>query len=165
MLGLNYGPAVDPLTALAHPDRGAISVYARSRDYHDVIKGKLKEVAGFLAARAGADVKVFVDTAPVMEKPLAQAAGLGWQGKHSVLVSRALDPPGEPCDEVRAAQAGVAREDVAHATLRSAGPSWRNPSARLTSVAAMSSRPATSAIVRATRSTRWWPRALMCPVS
>ena len=65
-----------------------ISVYARGRDYHDVIKGKLKELAGFLAARADADVKVFVDTAPVMEKPLAAAAGLGWQGKHTVLVSR-----------------------------------------------------------------------------
>ena len=90
MLGLNYGPDVDPLAALARPDRGAISVYARARDYHDVLKGKLKELAGFLAARGGADVKVFVDTAPVMEKPLAQAAGLGWQGKHSVLVSRDL---------------------------------------------------------------------------
>src|ERR671932_439350 len=88
MLGLNYGPADDPLAALARPDRGAISVYARSRDYHDVIKGKLKELAGFLAARGGADVKVFVDTAPVMEKPLAEAAGLGWQGKHTGLVSR-----------------------------------------------------------------------------
>jgi len=90
MLGLNYGPEGDPLAALARPDRGAISVYARGRDYHDVLKGKLKELAGFLAARGGADVKVFVDTAPVMEKPLAQAAGLGWQGKHSVLVSRDL---------------------------------------------------------------------------
>ena len=65
-----------------------ISVYARNRDYHDVIKGKLKEAAGFLAARAASDVKVFVDTAPVMEKPLAEAAGLGWQGKHTVIVSR-----------------------------------------------------------------------------
>jgi epoxyqueuosine reductase len=90
MLGLNYGPVSDPLHTLAMRDRGAISVYARGRDYHDVIKGKLKELAGFLAARAGGDVKVFVDTAPVMEKPLAQAAGLGWQGKHSVLVSRDL---------------------------------------------------------------------------
>jgi len=88
MLGLNYGPDEDPLVALVRRDRGAISVYARARDYHNVIKGKLKEVAGFLAARGGSDVKVFVDTAPVMEKPLAQAAGLGWQGKHSVLVSR-----------------------------------------------------------------------------
>jgi epoxyqueuosine reductase len=88
MLGLNYGPEEDPLAALERRDRGAISVYARARDYHDVVKGKLKELAGFLAARGGSDVKVFVDTAPVMEKPLAQAAGLGWQGKHSVLVSR-----------------------------------------------------------------------------
>jgi epoxyqueuosine reductase len=88
LLGLNYGPTVDPLAVLARSDRAAISVYARNRDYHDVIKGKLKEAAGFLAARASADVKVFVDTAPVMEKSLAEAAGLGWQGKHTVLVSR-----------------------------------------------------------------------------
>jgi epoxyqueuosine reductase len=88
VLGINYGPSDDPLASLAAPDRGTISVYARGRDYHDVIKGKLKELAGFLAARGGADVKVFVDTAPVMEKPLAEAAGLGWQGKHTVLVSR-----------------------------------------------------------------------------
>ena len=88
LLGLNYGPAEDPLAALALKDRGTISVYARNRDYHDVIKGKLKEAAGLLAAKGGADVKVFVDTAPVMEKPLAQAAGLGWQGKHTVIVSR-----------------------------------------------------------------------------
>lgn len=88
LLGLNYGPAEDPLAELARKDRGYISVYARSRDYHDVIKGKLKEAAGFLAAKASSDVKVFVDTAPVMEKPLAEAAGLGWQGKHTVIVSR-----------------------------------------------------------------------------
>ncbi|MBM6595033.1 tRNA epoxyqueuosine(34) reductase QueG [Microvirga pudoricolor] len=88
LLGLNYGPTEDPLAALALRDRASISVYARNRDYHDVIKGKLKEVAGFLAVRAGSDVKVFVDTAPVMEKPLAEAAGLGWQGKHTVIVSR-----------------------------------------------------------------------------
>jgi epoxyqueuosine reductase len=88
MLGMNYAGEGDPLAMLARPDKGAISLYARRRDYHDVIKGKLKSVAGLLAARGGADVKVFVDTAPVMEKPLAQAAGLGWQGKHSVLVSR-----------------------------------------------------------------------------
>lgn len=88
VLGVNYGPDVDPLASLARPDRGTISVYARSRDYHDVVKGKLKELAGFLASRSGSDVKVFVDTAPVMEKPLAAAAGLGWQGKHTVLVSR-----------------------------------------------------------------------------
>jgi epoxyqueuosine reductase len=88
VLGVNYGPADDPLASLGAKDRGTISVYARGRDYHDVIKGKLKELAGFLAARAGADVKVFVDTAPIMEKPLAEAAGVGWQGKHTVLVSR-----------------------------------------------------------------------------
>jgi epoxyqueuosine reductase len=90
MLGMNYGPDTDPLALLA--DRGAanISVYARHRDYHDVIKGKLKELAGWLVAQGGAgiEVKVFVDTAPVMEKPLAEAAGLGWQGKHTNLVSR-----------------------------------------------------------------------------
>ncbi|WP_293801772.1 tRNA epoxyqueuosine(34) reductase QueG [uncultured Bosea sp.] len=88
MLGMNYAGEGDPLAILAQTDKAAISLYARRRDYHDVIKGKLKSVAGLLAARGGADVKVFVDTAPVMEKPLAQAAGLGWQGKHTVLVSR-----------------------------------------------------------------------------
>ena len=91
MLAMNYGPADDPLEATRHPDAGAISVYARHRDYHDVIKGKLKTLAGWLvaaAAEAGAEVKVFVDTAPVMEKPLAASAGIGWQGKHTNLVSR-----------------------------------------------------------------------------
>jgi len=88
MLAMNYGPGSDPRAALANRDRGAISVYAQNRDYHDVIKGRLKELAGKIAARSGADVKVFVDTAPVMEKPLAEAAGLGWQGKHTNLVSR-----------------------------------------------------------------------------
>ena len=88
MLGVNYGPDSDPLATLTQADRGTISVYARNRDYHDVIKGRLKDLAGLLSRRAGAEVKVFVDTAPVMEKPLAQAAGLGWQGKHTVLVSR-----------------------------------------------------------------------------
>ncbi len=88
MLSMNYGPESDPLATLARPEVGTISVYARHRDYHDVIKGKLKELAQKLAARTGADVKVFVDTAPLMEKPLAQAAGLGWQGKHTVLLSR-----------------------------------------------------------------------------
>ena len=87
MLGMSYAPDTDPLAALDHPDQAAISVYAARRDYHDIIKGKLKTIAGVLAA-ADASVKVFVDTAPVMEKTLAQAAGLGWQGKHSVLVSR-----------------------------------------------------------------------------
>ncbi len=88
MIGVNYGPDRDPLEVLKQRDRGSISVYAQNRDYHDLIKGKLKELAGLLHRRTGADVKVFVDTAPVMEKPLAEAAGLGWQGKHSVLVSR-----------------------------------------------------------------------------
>jgi epoxyqueuosine reductase len=88
LLGLNYAPTSDPLATLGLKDRASISVYARNRDYHDVIKGKLKEAAGFLASRALSDVKVFVDTAPVMEKPLAEAAGLGWQGKHTVIVSR-----------------------------------------------------------------------------
>ena len=88
MFGLNYGPDEDPRGILSKTDRAAISVYARNRDYHDVIKGRLKEVATRFAARAGEDVKVFVDTAPVMEKPLAEAAGLGWQGKHTNLVSR-----------------------------------------------------------------------------
>jgi epoxyqueuosine reductase len=90
MLGVNYGPDENPLDLLARRDRAAISVYARNRDYHDVIKGRLKELAQKIAAASGADVKVFVDTAPVMEKPLAGAAGLGWQGKHTNLVSRAF---------------------------------------------------------------------------
>ncbi len=88
LFGMNYGPAHDPRAVLAMPERAAISVYAQNRDYHDIIKGKLKEVATRFAARGGEDVKVFVDTAPVMEKPLAAAAGLGWQGKHTNLVSR-----------------------------------------------------------------------------
>jgi epoxyqueuosine reductase len=88
VLGMNYGPEHDPMEVLGKRNRGAISVYAQNRDYHDVIKGRLKEIAGKLAARSGADVKVFVDTAPVMEKPLAEAAGIGWQGKHTNLVSR-----------------------------------------------------------------------------
>ena len=88
MLGLNYGPDSDPLASLAARDRATISVYARHRDYHDLIKGKLKRLAGRFAAYAQSDVKVFVDTAPLMEKPLAAAAGIGWQGKHTNLVSR-----------------------------------------------------------------------------
>jgi epoxyqueuosine reductase len=88
VLAMNYGPDHDPRGVLAKRDRGAISVYAQNRDYHDVMKGRLKEIAGKIVARAGGDVKVFVDTAPVMEKPLAEAAGLGWQGKHTNLVSR-----------------------------------------------------------------------------
>jgi epoxyqueuosine reductase len=84
VLGMNYGPgaAVNP------PDRGTISVYARNRDYHELIKGRLKQLGGWMAARFGGALKVFVDTAPVMEKPLAVAAGLGWAGKHTNLVSR-----------------------------------------------------------------------------
>ena len=91
MVALNYGPGEDPLAATERRDVGAISVYARHRDYHDVIKGRLKTLASWLVAnagQAGADAKVFVDTAPVMEKPLAAQAGLGWQGKHTNLVSR-----------------------------------------------------------------------------
>ena len=88
VLGLNYGPDEDPLPALAERSSGYISVYARGDDYHEVIKGRLKQLAGQIAARNGADIKVFVDTAPLMEKPLAQRAGLGWQGKHTNLLSR-----------------------------------------------------------------------------
>ena len=91
VVAMSYTPAEDPLATLAQPDRGTISVYARNRDYHDVIKPRLKALARFAAAREpGADFKVFVDTAPVAEKPLAQAAGLGWQGKHTNLLSRRL---------------------------------------------------------------------------
>ncbi|MGH6936575.1 MAG: tRNA epoxyqueuosine(34) reductase QueG [Methylocella sp.] len=89
MLGMNYSQAGDPLAALARKSAGNISVYARNRDYHALIKGRLKQLAAWLVTQAkGTGVKVFVDTAPVMEKPLAQAAGLGWSGKHSNLVSR-----------------------------------------------------------------------------
>ncbi|MBK5655767.1 MAG: tRNA epoxyqueuosine(34) reductase QueG, partial [Rhizobium sp.] len=88
MLGVNYGPDDDPLKLLARRSQGAISVYAQGDDYHDVIKKRLKVLARWLAATTGDEVKVFVDTAAVMEKPLAQAAGIGWQGKHTNLVSR-----------------------------------------------------------------------------
>ena len=88
MLGVNYGPDENPLAILAQRSRGAISVYAQGDDYHDVIKKRLKALARWLVAISGAEVKVFVDTAAVMEKPLAQAAGLGWQGKHTNVVSR-----------------------------------------------------------------------------
>ena len=90
MLGMNYGPDEDPLAILKRNDRGAISVYAKGDDYHDLIKSRLKRLARWLVANAGGDVKVFVDTAAVMEKPLAASAGLGWQGKHTNLVSRAI---------------------------------------------------------------------------
>ncbi len=88
MLGMNYGPDNDPLAILGQRDRAAISTYAKGDDYHDLIKSRLKDVARWLVATGGGDVKVFVDTAAVMEKPLAAAAGLGWQGKHTNLVSR-----------------------------------------------------------------------------
>lgn len=88
VLGMNYGPPADPLPEMDDRSAGYISVYARGDDYHEVIKGRLKTLAGQLAARLGAEVKVFVDTAPLMEKPLAQRAGLGWQGKHTNLLSR-----------------------------------------------------------------------------
>ena len=88
VLGLNYGPEQDPLPEMQDRSAGYISVYARGDDYHEVIKGRLKTLAGQIAARTGQEVKVFVDTAPLMEKPLAQRAGLGWQGKHTNLLSR-----------------------------------------------------------------------------
>ena len=88
MLGLNYGPEENPLDRLQQVERGNVSVYAERKDYHIVVKKRLKALARWLQAEAGGGLKVFVDTAPVMEKPLAQAAGLGWQGKHSNLVSR-----------------------------------------------------------------------------
>jgi len=88
VLGLNYGPDSNPMEALSQTSNGVISVYARGKDYHDLVKKKLKQVAGWLHRETGADVKVFVDTAPVMEKPLAEASGAGWQGKHTNLVSR-----------------------------------------------------------------------------
>ena len=152
MLAMNYGPETDPLALLDKSDRGAISVYARHRDYHDVIKGRLKEIAGRFAARTGAEVKVFVDTAPVMEKPLAEKAGLGWQGKHTNLVSRdfgswlflgsiftdmALDPDnaeGDRCGSCRACLDACptdafpapyqldARRCISYLTIEHAGP-------------------------------------------
>ena len=88
VLGLNYGPERDPMETLAKKTAGTVSVYARGGDYHDIIKSKLKAIGRWLAEETAGAVKVFVDTAPVMEKPLAQAAGIGWQGKHTNLVSR-----------------------------------------------------------------------------
>lgn len=90
MLAENYGPDHDPMAVIDQPDRGAISVYAQNRDYHDVVKKRLKRLARWLIAEAGGEVKVFVDTAPVPEKVLGRAAGIGWQGKHTNLVSREL---------------------------------------------------------------------------
>ena len=88
MLAMSYAPDEDPMHALGEPMRGVVSTYAKRADYHDVMKGKLKELASSLERESGAPVKVFVDTAPLMEKPLAAAAGIGWQGKHTNLVSR-----------------------------------------------------------------------------
>ena len=90
MLGESYAPEHDPTDILNHPEKGAISVYAQNKDYHDLVKKRLKRLARWLIAHSGGEVKVFVDTAPVSEKPLGQAAGLGWQGKHTNLVSRDL---------------------------------------------------------------------------
>ncbi|HET7446934.1 MAG TPA: tRNA epoxyqueuosine(34) reductase QueG [Methyloceanibacter sp.] len=88
LLGLNYGRQADPLAILEEKSRGAISIYAQGADYHDVLKAKLKPLASRVQELTGSEVKIFVDTAPVMEKPLAARAGLGWQGKHTNLVSR-----------------------------------------------------------------------------
>jgi epoxyqueuosine reductase len=88
MLAESYTPAHDPTEVLAHPERGAISVYAQNKDYHDLVKKRLKRLARWLISESGGEVKVFVDTAPVPEKALGHAAGLGWQGKHTNLVSR-----------------------------------------------------------------------------
>ena len=88
MVGFNYGPAHDPLRLLSEPTRGIVSAYAQGRDYHDVLKGRLRRLAHFVVDTFAAEVKLFVDTAPVMEKPLAARAGVGWQGKHTNLVSR-----------------------------------------------------------------------------
>jgi len=90
MLGMNYGSKLDPLERLKNRTAANISLYALSRDYHDLVKGKLKELASHLASITAAKVKVFVDTAPLMEKPLGRQAGIGWQGKHTNLVSREL---------------------------------------------------------------------------
>lgn len=87
-LGMNYGPEIDPLSQLGKKSHGAISVYAQGDDYHDVLKKKQRVLAGWIANTFQCEVKIFVDTAPIMEKPLAQLAGLGWQGKHTNLVSR-----------------------------------------------------------------------------
>jgi epoxyqueuosine reductase len=90
VLAMSYGPGADPLALLGRPERGSVSVYARGRDYHEVLKTRLKALGRWMAAELACEVKVFVDTAPVMEKPLAERAGLGWQGKHTNLVSRAF---------------------------------------------------------------------------
>ncbi len=156
VLGVNYGPDADPLLQLETRDRAAISVYAQGDDYHDLIRGRLKTLAGFAVSRFGGEVKVFVDTAPLMEKPLAEAAGLGWQGKHTNLVSRAFgswlflgsilttldlgaDPPGAagcgsckacldvcPTDAFPAPYQLDARRCLSYLTIEFAGP-WPEP--------------------------------------
>ena len=90
VLGMNYGPEEDPMALLEERERGTISVYARGRDYHDIVKSRLKTLARFIAGKFATELKLFVDTAPVMEKPLAERGGIGWQGKHTNLVSREL---------------------------------------------------------------------------
>ncbi|MCE3290240.1 MAG: queG, partial [Caulobacter sp.] len=90
VVGMSYGPDRDPLEGLARRSNGLISAYAQGDDYHELIKGRLKNLGGWIKAKYGGEVKVFIDTAPLMEKPLAQRAGLGWQGKHTNLVSREL---------------------------------------------------------------------------
>ena len=92
MFGMGYKPFFSPLKALKESNKGLIASYAQRRDYHDIVKGKLKEFAGFLVSKTDAEVKIFVDTGPLMEKPLAQMAGIGWQGKHTILVSRSIGP-------------------------------------------------------------------------
>ncbi|MCJ2014155.1 tRNA epoxyqueuosine(34) reductase QueG [Methylobacterium sp. J-076] len=152
VLAMSYRPEEDPLAVLARRDRAAIAAYAQRRDYHEVLKGKLKELGGFLSARGDARVKVFCDTAPVMEKALAEAAGLGWQGKHTVLISReagnwlllgaiytsaefAPDPPGQdhcgscracldicPTDALPAPYRLDARRCISYLTIEHPGP-------------------------------------------
>ncbi|MGE5548318.1 MAG: tRNA epoxyqueuosine(34) reductase QueG [Solirubrobacterales bacterium] len=122
VLGANYGPAGDPLALHRHPERGTVSVYARNKDYHDLVKRRLKQLARWMVETYGGELKVFVDTAPVMEKPLAGRSGLGWRGRHTNLVSRSFgswlflseiyttlelppDPPeGDHCGKCRACE-------------------------------------------------------------
>ncbi|HBM87815.1 MAG TPA: tRNA epoxyqueuosine(34) reductase QueG, partial [Rhodobiaceae bacterium] len=87
VLAMNYGPDGDPLETLQQPDKANISVYARNRDYHDLVKKRLKRIARWLVEETGCELKVFVDTAPILEKPVAAGSSLGWQGKHTNLVS------------------------------------------------------------------------------
>ena len=152
VVGLNYGPDEDPRARQAQPGRAAVSVYAQGDDYHQLMKGRLKTLGGWMAAKLACQVKVFVDTAPLMEKPLAEAAGLGWQGKHTNLVSRefgswlflgvvlttlelAPDPPvGDGCGSCRACLEACptnafpapyqidARRCISYLTIEHAGP-------------------------------------------